>query len=85
MNYQVLISEQVEKEIKKIPKPFYQKIREAILALGADPRPHGCKKLKGRDGYRVRVADYRVVYDVNDKIVTVYILTVMNRKDVYRK
>jgi mRNA interferase RelE/StbE len=85
MSHRVLISELAEKEIKKIPKPFYEKIRQAILALGSNPRPNGCKKLKGREGYRIRVADYRVVYDVNDKIVTVYILTVMNRKDVYKK
>ncbi len=85
MSYQILVSRQAEKEMAKIPKPFYQKIKQAILSLSINPRPVGCKKLQGRDGYRVRIGDYRIVYDIDDKIITVQILTVMNRKDVYRK
>ena len=43
MNYAIQISKQAEKEIKRIPNPFYQKVKLAILALSTNPRPHGCK------------------------------------------
>jgi len=85
MTYHVLISKQAEKEIEKVPRSISIKVKEAILSLARNPRPNGCKKLQGRDGYRIRIGNFRIVYDIDDKIVTVYILTVMDRKDVYKK
>jgi mRNA interferase RelE/StbE len=60
--YQVRVERKAQKELSKIPEPYYSNIKTAILDLGDDPRPTECKKLKGRDGYRVRVADYRIIY-----------------------
>ncbi|MGA0557011.1 type II toxin-antitoxin system RelE family toxin [Larkinella sp. VNQ87] len=56
---------------------------EAIKALADNPRPFGCKKLKGRKGYRIRVGDYRVVYEINDGILVVLIIDVGHRREIY--
>lgn len=49
-----------------------------------EPRPSGCKKLKGREGWRIRVGDYPVVYDIDDDAQTALILNIGHRRDVYR-
>lgn len=81
--YQVVIEKQAQKQLAKISLPDYTKIVAALKELAADPRPHGYKKLKGRPGYRVRIGDYRVIYQVKDNILTVFILIIGHRKDVY--
>ena len=70
------------KELKKIPT-----IREKILNLSKNPKPEGCKKLKGRNFpplYRIRCGDYRVVYTINDKILLILILKIGHRKNIYK-
>lgn len=81
--YKLLIEKQVVKQIEKIPEPYYSHVRSAILALAVNPRPNGYKKLKGRDGYRIRQGDYRIIYDVRDHILTIQIVAVGHRKDIY--
>ena len=62
--YQVVIEKQAQKQLVKISLPDYSKIVSALKELAADPRPYGYKKLKGRPGYRIRVGDYRIIYQV---------------------
>jgi mRNA interferase RelE/StbE len=81
--YQVRVERKAQKELSKIPEPYYSNIKTAILDLGNDPRPTGCKKLKGRDGYRVRVADYRIIYEIQDSILLVDVVDLGHRKDIY--
>lgn len=81
--YQVVIERQVQKQLSKISAPYYQAIIEALKALASNPRPNGYIKLKSRPGYRIRVADYRIIYNINDKILTVFILGIGHRKDIY--
>lgn len=83
MSYQVLVSKKVAKQIEKIPDPDYIRIKNSILDLGLNPRPAGCKKLEGRDGYRIRQGNYRIIYDIQDKIKVVAVLDVGNRKEIY--
>jgi len=83
MNYQVLIEKKIEKQLSKIPQGDYIKIKQAILSLVENPRPIGFKKLTGREGYRIRVGDYRVIYQIKDKQLLVIVLFVGNRKDIY--
>ncbi len=83
MPYQVLISKKVAKHIEKIPDPDYTRIKNSILDLGNNPRPVGCKKLEGRDGYRIRQGNYRIIYDIKDKVKIVAILDVGDRKEIY--
>jgi mRNA interferase RelE/StbE len=81
--YQLRIEKTVVKTLEKINEPYYSKIKTAILNLANNPRPAGYKKLKGRDGFRIRVADYRIIYDIFDHILTVDVIDLGHRKDVY--
>ena len=74
-----------EKDIERLPADFVQRIRDAILGLSQNPRPTGCKKLKGFENkYRIRVGDYRVIYEIHEKTVVVLIVQISHRKDAYR-
>jgi mRNA interferase RelE/StbE len=67
----------------KIPPPHFTRIIKAINELATDPRPPGCKKLTGRPGYRIRVGDYRIIYNIEDKILTVFVIDIGHRKNIY--
>ncbi len=83
--YKVLISNSAEKQLKKLPQQVQQKLIAVIVALGFDPHPYGSKKLSGYDStYRVRVGDYRVIYELEHMEVTVTILKLGHRKDIYK-
>lgn len=57
-----------------LPRAVHARISAKIASLAENPRPSGCKKLTGTDGYRIRVGDYRVIYTIDDKIVLVTVL-----------
>lgn len=85
MMYHVYITEKAFKQLSKLPKPIQKKISENIDALSDNPRPAQSKKLKGYDDlYRIRIADYRVVYEIVNQQVLITILRVAHRKDVYK-
>ncbi len=84
MTYSVLILPRAQKELAQLPSESYLRTRDAIQKLGEDPRPPGCLKLIARAGWRLRVGDYRVIYEVDDQQRTVTILHVGHRRDVYR-
>jgi mRNA interferase RelE/StbE len=81
--YQLRIEKAVIKTLEKIDDPYYSKIKTAILNLTKNPRPPGYKKLKGRDGFRIRVANYRIIYDIFDDILQVDVIDLGHRKDIY--
>jgi len=81
--YSVFIEKAVFKQFKNIPEKDYQKIMASIADLANNPRPPGCKKLKGRSGYRIREGIYRIIYEINDKILTVTVIEAGDRKDIY--
>lgn len=65
--YRVALTSSAEKELRRLPADVVVRIVPRIENLGAVPRPHGCKKLKGGDKeWRIRVGDYRVVYEIDD-------------------
>ena len=82
--YKVSIEKSVQKTLEKINAPFYSRIKNAILKLAENPRPEGYKKLKGREGYRIRVADYRIIYEIFDEVLLVTVIDLGNRKDIYK-
>jgi mRNA interferase RelE/StbE len=82
--YRILIRRSAEKEIERLPEATRGAVVRRIRALGADPRPPGSQKLSGRDGYRIRQGDHRVVYTVDDAARVVTIVRVAHRSDVYR-
>jgi len=83
MTYSVNFKKHALKELAKINEPFYSHIKQAIYSLADNPRPQGYKKLKGRDGYRIRVSNYRIIYDVFESELVVDIIALGHRKDIY--
>ena len=84
-SYRVDFSRSAAKELRKIDKQWIPRIVEAAEALGADPRPNGCRKLVGADHtYRIRVGDYRIIYDIQDNVLVVLVVRVRHRGDAYR-
>jgi len=83
MIYRIRVERKAQKKLFKIPEPYYSNIKSAIMDLGKEPRPKGCKKLKDREGYRIRVADYRIIYDILDSILVVDVIDLGHRKDIY--
>ena len=82
--YKVVIAKSAEKELARLPVAVIVRIREKVSLLADDPRPDGCKKLKGhKDLYRIRVGDYRIIYSVNDGVLTVTVVAIGDRKDIY--
>jgi mRNA interferase RelE/StbE len=82
--YRLLIKPSAERDLDRLRGEMWQRVKEAILALRADPRPTGCKKLAGGKGWRIPIGDYRALYDIDDDAQTVTILRVRHRRDVYR-
>ncbi len=82
--FKIFFKESVWKDFKKIPRKDLVKILKRTERLGNDPRPFGCEKLTGDEKYRIRQGRYRIVYSVQDKELTVWIVNVGHRKDVYR-
>lgn len=71
------------KALEKVNEPYYSKTKKAIYSLADNPRPTGYKKLKGRDGYPIRVADYRIIYDIFDDVLLVDVIDLGHRKNIY--
>lgn len=83
MAYIVTLKKRAIKALGKINEPYYSNIKEVIYSLADNPRPAGYKKLKGRDGYRIRVADYRIIYEIQDSVLLVDVIDLGHRKDIY--
>ena len=72
------------RELRKIDRSTQPRIRGAIELLAQDPRPPASRPLRGREGYRLRVGDYRIIYTINDGILLVVVVTIGHRRDVYQ-
>jgi mRNA interferase RelE/StbE len=71
------------KALEKINEPYYTNIKQAIYSLSQNPRPLGFIKMKGRNGYRIRVNDYRILYEIVDDILLVEVIDLGHRNDIY--
>jgi mRNA interferase RelE/StbE len=83
VEYEVFILRRAQKTLAHLPKQNYSRVRDLIVELAANPRPSGCKKLIGREGWRVRAGDYRVIYEIDDGERRVTVLDIGHRRDVY--
>jgi mRNA interferase RelE/StbE len=85
MIYQIEFSRQADKQLNDLDKDLQQQISTEINALSEEPRPSGSRKLKGsKDLYRLRVRDYRVIYQIQDKKLLVLIVKIKHGREVYR-
>ena len=83
--YEVLIERTAERELKSLPTNLFDRIVTRIKALAVTPRPSGCHKLAGsKNAWRIRIGDYRVVYEIDDARQRVRIFRVRHRREVYR-
>jgi len=84
MNYSLFILPRAQKELAQLSAGPFARVRDAIRGLANDPRPPGCLKLTGRDGWRLRVGEFRVIYEIDDQHRLVTVLNIGHRRDVYR-
>ena len=85
MSYSIQIKKSALKELYKLPKDISRQVAKDINKLATNPRPPGCKKLKGADNlYRIRSGNYRIVYQIFDKVLLVLVVLIGDRKDIYR-
>lgn len=82
--YKIFVKKSVSKDLTNIPKKDVQKIIKKIQLLANDPRYKGCEKLSGEEKYRVRQGNYRIIYSIQDNELTVWVVKVGHRKEVYR-
>jgi len=82
--YQLSINNSVQKHLDKISYIEVKRISSKLLQLKNNPRPAGCKKLHNEKGYRIRIGDYRVLYEVDDNKKSIVIYKIAHRKEVYR-
>jgi mRNA interferase RelE/StbE len=83
-SYRVLIKRSAAKELEGLELKDRKRVVERILGLATDPRPEGCEKLSGRDRYRIRHGVLRILYEIADRELTVTVVKIGHRRDVYR-
>lgn len=83
--YRVSIEKAASKEIRKIHPTDQRRIVRKLDELADDPRHPGCAPMRGSDLWKVRVGNYRIVYEIGDELLVVVVVRVRHRKDVYRK
>lgn len=85
MSYTIRISRSAERDLRKLSRPVQVRIFASLEDLRDDPRPRGVVKMKGQhEGYRLRVGQYRIVYEVQDDVLLIVVVRVRDRRDVYR-
>jgi mRNA interferase RelE/StbE len=82
--WKIDIARPARKELSRLPTAVQTRVAQAILGLENDPFPHGCKKLRNREGWRIRVGDYRVLYFADPKAQQILLGVIGHRRDVYR-
>ena len=82
--FKLFFKKSVWKDFRQIPKKDLKKILKKIELLAHEPRPSGCEKLTATEKYRIRQGKYRIVYSVQDDELTVWVVKVGHRKDIYR-
>ena len=84
MKFQIILPKSVQKELDRLPDELASRILTRLAGLETNPRPADVKKLKGRAAWRIRVGDYRVIYEIHDRILQIIVITVGHRREIYR-
>ena len=81
----VIVERQAEKTLRRLPKEILSRVDRLLLSLAEDPRPVGCKKLRGYENlYRLRVGDWRLIYAIEDDELVVLVIEISPRGEAYR-
>jgi mRNA interferase RelE/StbE len=84
LRHELLIERRAQKQLARITQPDRDRIVSAVWELAEEPRPVGVKKLAGREAWRIRVGDYRIIYEIHDQALMVLVIAIGHRRDVYR-
>jgi mRNA interferase RelE/StbE len=84
MKFQIILPKSVQKELDRLPDEIANRILARLAGMETNPRPVGVKKLRGRDAWRIRVGDYRVIYEIHDRVLQIIVITIGHRREVYR-
>ncbi|MGH9443134.1 MAG: type II toxin-antitoxin system RelE family toxin [Thermoanaerobaculia bacterium] len=85
MKYEIEFRPSADRDFWKLDKSIRDRLRPKIDALSNDPRPPGCRKLEVSEGrYRIRVGDYRIVYEIRDAVLVILLLRIGHRREIYR-
>lgn len=84
MRYRVILPKSVQKELDRLPDDVVPRILARLTELEGNPRPADVKKLKGRNAWRTRVGDYRIIYEIHDRELQILLVTVGHRREIYR-
>jgi mRNA interferase RelE/StbE len=82
--YKIFFKRPAVKDLDPIPKKDLQRIIKRIDSLKEDPRPPGCEKLTGQERYRIRQGNYRIIYSIQNQELTIWVVKVGHRRDIYR-
>ena len=83
-SYKLLLRKSVARDLRPLPQKDLKRVLMRIESLAQNPRPVGCEKLSGQERYRVRQGVYRIVYEVSDSVVTITVVKVGHRRQVYQ-
>ncbi|TPW12150.1 MAG: plasmid stabilization system [Halothiobacillaceae bacterium] len=83
--YKLLFKTSVSKDLRGLPHQEVQRILQRAQSLADNPRPQGCEKLSGAERYRVRQGLYRIIYEITDQTLTVLVVKIGHRREVYRQ
>ena len=84
-SYRLYFRKSAAKELEKLPKSELLRIIKKIELLAENPRPTGCEKLTGHGSYRIRQGDYRIVYSIQEYELTIWVIKIGHRKDIYKR
>jgi len=85
MTYRIQLTKTAVRDLGAVPKNMLQRLDTCILRLAGDPLPQGVKKLRNSGGmYRIRVGDYRIIYRVEQEVLTILVVKIGHRREVYR-
>lgn len=82
--YQITFDRRAEKALESLPPSERKRIQKAVDGLALDPRPRGAIKMSGESSWRVRVGDYRIIYDIQDQQLIVLVIKIGHRREIYR-
>ncbi|MEO8261793.1 MAG: type II toxin-antitoxin system RelE/ParE family toxin [Pseudolysinimonas sp.] len=85
MTYRIELRPAAFKGLRKIAPTDRKRIQGVIALLGQDPRPPVARRLTGRAGFRVRVGDYRILYDIHDDVLVIVVVSIGHRREVYER
>ena len=84
--YEVYLEKSAENDLKHLPPSIFYRIISQIKTLSENPRPSGCRKLTGsKNDWRIRISDYRIIYEIDEKAKAVRIMRIRHRREVYRR